>query len=293
MTLWLNLGAPLSRNASPIWIGDFNSVGNTIASEPDLHLETSYLTEPRPDQKAEAAQAAGADHASQASSSEPPVERPSSDVAYEVLDPDVRLMLMVRDGNAAAFEELVRRYQDRVLGVLQNIVSDREHAEDLAQEVFLRVYRARERYTPDAKFSTWLFTITHNVARNAIRQLSRRREVSTAQRSSGSDSSPALSLEQMAKAKSGLMPARQLDQLEIGEVVRQAMELLPERQRMALLLAKFEEMSYQDIGDTMGLTVQAVKSLLSRARNNLKDHLTPYLDAGRLPNNYGEKENDE
>lgn len=208
------------------------------------------------------------------------------EVAYEILDPDVRLMLMVRDGNASAFEELVRRYQDRVLAVLQNVVSDREHAEDLAQDVFLRVYRARERYTPDAKFSTWLFTITHNVARNAIRQLSRRREVSSGGTSS-SDSSPSLSLDQMAKARSGLMPARKLDQWEIGEVVRRAMEMLPERQRMALMLAKFEEMSYQDIGDTMGLTVQAVKSLLSRARNNLKDHLQPYLDAGRLPNPAG------
>lgn len=207
-----------------------------------------------------------------------------SEVSYELLDPDVRLMLLVRDGSADAFEALVRRYQDRVLGVLQNVVTDRDRAEDLAQDVFLRVYRARERYTPDAKFSTWLFTITHNVARNAIRQMSRRREVQTSQAST-TDSSPALSLEQMAKAKSGLMPARRLDQLEIGEVVRLAMESLPERQRMALLLAKFEEMSYQDIGDTMGLTVQAVKSLLSRARNNLREHLQPYLDAGRLPNN--------
>ena len=225
-------------------------------------------------------------------STEPSASAPGAEVSYEVLDPDVRLMLMVRDGNATAFEELVRRYQDRVLGVLQNVVSDREHAEDLAQDVFLRVYRARERYTPDAKFSTWLFTITHNVARNAIRQLSRRKEVSPGQTASSSDSSPAMSLEQMARAKSGLMPARQLDQLEIGEVVRQAMEMLPERQRMALMLAKFEEMSYQDIGDTMGLTVQAVKSLLSRARNNLKDHLQPYLDAGRLPNTTGTGDSD-
>lgn len=203
---------------------------------------------------------------------------------YEVTDPDVRLMLMVRDGNAAAFEEVVRRYQDRVLGLLQNLVPNRELAEDLAQDVFVRVYRARENYTPQAKFATWLFTITHNVAKNAIRQLSRRKEVQVSDPSpTAGDDRPGLSLDQMAKAESGLLPARVLDRMEISEIVRQAMDLLPPRQRMVLLLAKFEEMSYQDIGETMGLTVQAVKSLLSRARNNLREYLQPYLDSGRLP----------
>jgi len=226
---------------------------------------------------------------------EPDVESTSPALGqYELTDPDVRLMLAVREGNAAAFEQLVRRYQDRVLGVLQHIVTNRDLAEDLAQDVFLRVYRARERYAPNAKFSTWLFTITHNVAKNAVRQLSRRREVQTAgtaNQTQGQDQPPAMTLEQMAKAESGLMPTRQLERLEIGEVVRKAMEMLPERQRMALLLAKFEEMSYQDIGDSMGLSVQAVKSLLSRARNNLKEHLQPYLDAGRLPTGQNEEAN--
>ena len=200
---------------------------------------------------------------------------------YELHDPDVRLMLQVRDGDAAAFEELVLRYQSRLLTVLEHLVGNRELAEDLAQEVFLRVFRARKRYEPGAKFSTWLFTIANNVASNARRSKSRRKEVGVPERN-GSDSGP-IGIDQIAKAASGLMPARQLDKSESAQMVRLAVESLGERQRMALLLSKFEGMSYQDIAETMGLSVQAIKSLLSRARVNLKEILSPYVDAGTRP----------
>ncbi len=201
---------------------------------------------------------------------------------FELIDPDVRLMLLVKEGNAAAFEQLVRQYQDRVLAILRNLISNQQLAEDLAQDVFLRMYRARESYVPNAKFSTWVFTITQNVAKNAVRQLSRRRE----QQVSGlqpTDGGRGVTMEQLATDASGLQPARQLDRLEMSEIVRLALATLSERQRMAVLLAKFENMSYQEIGDTMGLTVPAIKSLLSRARNNLRDALQPYLEKGGLP----------
>ena len=93
---------------------------------------------------------------------------------YALRDPDVRLMLEVRDDNAAAFEELMLRYQGRLVTILTHLVGNRDQAEDLAQEVFLRVYRARKRYVPGAKFSTWLFTIANNVASNARRSRARR-----------------------------------------------------------------------------------------------------------------------
>lgn len=201
---------------------------------------------------------------------------------YELHDPDVRLMLQVRGGDAAAFEELVARYQNRLLTVLEHLVNNREQAEDLAQEVFLRVFRARERYEPEAKFSTWLFTIANNVASNSRRSHSRRREVGVPDKSNGSDSSP-MQLDQLAKAASSLMPARSLDRAEQAEMVREAVKSLSERQRMALLLSKFEGMSYHDIAQTMGLSVQAIKSLLSRARVNLKEILTPYIEQGTRP----------
>jgi RNA polymerase sigma-70 factor (ECF subfamily) len=205
----------------------------------------------------------------------------SQPINYELHDPDVRLMLQVRGGDAAAFEELVLRYQNRLLTVLEHLVGNRQQAEDLAQDVFLRVFRARLRYEPGAKFSTWLFTIANNVASNALRSRSRRREVGVPE-GNGSDTSP-LALDQLAKATSGFMPTRALDKAEQAEMVRHAVAALSERQRMALLLAKFEGMSYQDIADSMGLSVQAIKSLLSRARVNLKEILTPYVEQGVRP----------
>lgn len=211
-----------------------------------------------------------------------PREQPN----YEQQDPDVRLMLQVRDGaseaSSAAFEELVLRYQSRLLTVLEHLVGNRELAEDLAQEVFLRVFRARERYAPEARFSTWLFTIANNVASNALRSKSRRREVGVPAKSNGSDTSP-FGLDQMAKAASALMPTRALDKAESAQIVRLALESLNDRQRLALLLSKFEGMSYQDIAKTMDLSVQAIKSLLSRARVNLERILTPYVEEGVPP----------
>lgn len=200
---------------------------------------------------------------------------------YELRDPDVRLMLQVRDDNAAAFEELVLRYQNRLIMVLEQLVQKRDVAEDLAQEVFLRVFRARKTYHPGAKFSTWLFTIANNVASNSLRSRSRRREVNVApRREVETGSNP---LEQMALDASGLMPTRQLDRSERAEMVQVAIRALSDRQRMALLLCKFEGMSYAEIGETMELSAQAVKSLLSRARSNLRTALEPYLKEGVLP----------
>ncbi|MBN2577781.1 MAG: sigma-70 family RNA polymerase sigma factor [Pirellulales bacterium] len=205
------------------------------------------------------------------------------------LDPDVRLMLEVRAGSAAAFEALVLRYQARLITVLTHLVGNPDWAEDLAQEVFLRVYRARESYQPGAKFATWLFTITNHVASNALRSRSRRPEVNLPARDSGPLGAKPFDL--LVAASSGQMPARQLDKAEAREVVRLALETLNERQRLAVLLNKFEGMSYADIAETMQLTPPAVKSLLSRARVNLRQVLQPYLEYGDRPR--GEEIKDE
>lgn len=196
-------------------------------------------------------------------------------------DPDVRLMLAVAEGDAQAFEELVLRYQCRLVNVLEHLVGSRDQAEDLAQEVFLRVYRARQSYQPGAKFATWLFTIANNVASTALRTRSRRREVSLAFRDSGTSSVGRM--DALVQASSGQMPARQLDNAEMRQIVQLALESLNERQRMAVLLNKFEGMSYEDIAQSMELTPKAIKSLLSRARLNLREVLEPYLEHGRPP----------
>lgn len=206
----------------------------------------------------------------------------SSAQRYELQDPDVRLMLQVRDDNAAAFDELMLRYQNRLVTVLEHLTGRRDQAEDLAQEVFLRVYRARKRYLAGAKFSTWLYTIANHVAANARRSSYRRPEVNLTIRPN--DSGGASALDKMALAASGAMPTRQLDKAELRDIVRAALDELSERQRMAVLLSKFEDMSYADIATTMEMSPQAVKSLLSRARVNLKQILEPYLQNGTRPN---------
>ena len=197
------------------------------------------------------------------------------------LDPDVRLMLEVRDDHAAAFEELVLRYQDRLLTILKHLLGTAEQAEDIAQEVFLRVYRSRKSYEPSAKFATWFFTIANNVVLNAMRSRSRRHEHTISPHESGPLG--ARPLDVLLQAGSGQMPTRQLDKAELRDIVRMALESLPERQRLAVLLCKFEGLSYADIAEALELTPQAVKSLLSRARINLREILQPYFESGELP----------
>lgn len=173
---------------------------------------------------------------------------------------------------------MVRRYQGRLVRLFHHIGPSREVAEDLTQEVFLRIYRSRANYEPGAKFATWIFTIAGNVARNAARTHGRRKEVIEADTRRGRDDSEGNLLTKMALDASGLMPARLVEGEERAELVRQAVDKLGERQRMALMLSRFENMSYVEIAEAMDLTSKAVKSLLSRARVNLRDALAEYID---------------
>ncbi|MEO1497442.1 MAG: sigma-70 family RNA polymerase sigma factor [Planctomycetota bacterium] len=195
---------------------------------------------------------------------------------YTASDPDVRLMLRVRDDDAEAFEQLVLRHQDRLTSVLTYQVGRRELAEELAQEVFLRVYKARKRYEPGAKFATWLYKIATNVALNALRRQSRRKEVRLAAPTPGETGQH----EFQPAAASGAMPTRVADREELRAAVQAAIATLGERQRMAVMLAKFEHLGYAEIGEALGMTPQGVKSLLARARENLRNTLGPYLDRG-------------
>jgi RNA polymerase sigma-70 factor (ECF subfamily) len=189
-------------------------------------------------------------------------------------DPDTRLMIGVRDDQPGAFEELVERYQNRLVAVLHHLVGNAEEAEDLAQEVFLRVYRARKKYRARCKFSTWLFTIANNLAINTLRSRKRRPVVPLNTRDSGPlGPRPA---EQLV-LDSGSQPSQRMQQQELAAIVRQALDGLNERQRMAVLLNKFEDMSYAAIAEIMGLSSKAVKSLLCRARTNLRAALADYI----------------
>jgi RNA polymerase sigma-70 factor (ECF subfamily) len=191
-------------------------------------------------------------------------------------DPDVLLMQRVAKDDAAAFEALLLKWQDRLVTLFWHQTGDHSTAEDLAQEVFLRVFRSRKRYQPTARFSTWLYTIANNVASDLRQRAYRRRERGVPNASSASQSMAGL--DALAIEKSGQMPARVADRKELLAVVQQALATLGDNQRMAVLLAKFEHCSQEEIATAMGLTVPAVKSLLFRARDNLRTALTPYLE---------------
>ncbi len=196
----------------------------------------------------------------------------------EAKDPDVRLMLQVRDDVQGAFETLVERYQHRLMGVLAHLVGRPEEAEDLTQEVFLRVYRARKGYRPRSKFSTWLFTIANNLAMNHLRGKGRHPTVGLGGEDTGSQ--PIAPVTSRALSREGT-PSAQMRKVELSEVVREALEVLVEDQKMAVLLNKFEDMSYAEIAEVMGRSEPAVKSLLARARTALREQLEPYLKTGQ------------
>ncbi len=191
-------------------------------------------------------------------------------------DRSTQLMLRVRDGDVVAFGELVELWQQRLVTLFLHQTGDHATAEDLAQETFMRVYRARERYKPTAKFTTWIHTIANNVASDLKQRAYRRLERGVPH--AVSTSSSAIGLDQLAVAASGMLPARVADRGELQAVVQQAIAGLSDRQRMALLLAKFEQCSYDEIAAAMRLTVPAVKSLLFRARDHLRAALAPYLE---------------
>lgn len=203
---------------------------------------------------------------------------PTEESGY-LRDPEVQLMLRAKNDDDEAFSQLVTAYQDRLIAIFYHIVGSQEAAEDLAQEVFLRIYRARHGYEPTARFSTWLFRIANNLASNTRRDQGRRKEVSLASQDSGPHT--LRNADKLPADKSSLMPTRQVDKRELQMLVQQALSTLNERQRMAVLLNKFEDMSYQDIAEAMEMTPTAVKSLLSRARENLRQVLEPHMQLGK------------
>ena len=198
---------------------------------------------------------------------------------YEKTDPDVALMLQVRDGDIDAYEQLVVRYRDRLMALMYQITKVSDLSDDLVQEVFLRVYRSRERYQPNARFSTWLFTIANNVASNALRTLSRRREVKIALRQREAAVPTALAMDQF-KDNRQQTPTEAADRQESVDMVHAAMGRLNGRQREVIELANLQGNSYFDTAERMGLSVPATKSLLARARRNLKSALELYMRNG-------------
>ena len=188
---------------------------------------------------------------------------------------DVQLMLDVKAGDEASFELLLHRYRTPLVNFLYRMVRSREQAEDLAQEVFLRVYRAREDYVPSAKFTTWLFRIATNLALNSVRDTRYRKlEVSIDAPISEAEDGDERTLDIPEKHPN---IEQHLVEDARRKMIRHAIDKLPEKQRAAVLLHKYQELDYAEIAKILACSESALKSLLFRAYESLRVELAPLV----------------
>jgi len=185
-------------------------------------------------------------------------------------DRDVELMGRIRDGDFAAFEQLIGIHQRSVIGTVAKMLGNPAESEDIAQQVFLRVWKSAGRYEPQARFTTWLFTITRNLVFNEVRRRQRKPTVSVQEREETTN--------RVVEDVQGSSPDEDLLRSEMEAAIDRAIEALPEKQRLAVVLRRYEEMPYEEIGEVLSMSVPAVKSLLFRARTQLKESLQKYLD---------------
>jgi RNA polymerase sigma-70 factor (ECF subfamily) len=189
---------------------------------------------------------------------------------------DVQLMLDVKAGDEQSFALLLHRYRTPLVNFLYRMVRNREQAEDLAQEVFIRVYRARADYVPSAKFTTWLFRIATNLALNSVRDTRHQRmEVSldapVTVDSEDGDQRPVDVAEKNPNIEEHLVQEAERD------MIRHAIDKLPEKQRAAVLLHKYQELDYGEISKILQCSESALKSLLFRAYETLRVELAPLV----------------
>ena len=182
---------------------------------------------------------------------------------------DVRLMGLIACGDMPAFEQLIERHQTLVAGTAARMLGSNSDVEDIAQQVFIRVWKSAARYRPRAKFTTWLLKITRNLVFNELRRTKRRAQRPLQPDPEGEE----IALPDEVTAA----PDASLLENELQRAIEEAIAQLPETQRMALILRRYEELSYEDIAEVLDLSVPAVKSLLFRARTELRGRLGKYL----------------
>jgi RNA polymerase sigma-70 factor (ECF subfamily) len=185
---------------------------------------------------------------------------------------DAQVMLRVRDGDDAAFNYLVQRYRRAMIGFMFRMVHNAAIAEELSQEVFLRVYRSRANYSADAKFTTWLYRIATNLAVNHARDNKHERPE---EKSSLDETDEETGLS-MDVADGRLNIEQQILRQERLKAIRKHVEALPERQRMAVMMHKFQELDYRQIAEVLHLSESATKSLLFRAYETLRESLKDF-----------------
>jgi RNA polymerase sigma-70 factor, ECF subfamily len=191
-------------------------------------------------------------------------------------DPDAALMLRVKQGDCGAFEILVEKYKQPVMNMVYRTLPDATEAEDLAQHVFLQVFKSAHRYEVSAKFTTWLFTIARNLCLNEIRRRSRHPADSLDETFADNDEQPIRQAEDVRT----FSPPDSMLHGELEAKIEEALAELPEKQRTAILMCRGDEFSYEDIAKVLECSVSATKSLIHRGRETLKQKLKPYLKTG-------------
>jgi RNA polymerase sigma-70 factor (ECF subfamily) len=185
--------------------------------------------------------------------------------------PSEDLMARIATGDEDAFELLVNRHQTSILNLIYRFIGDRTQAKDLAQEVFIRVWQSAKSYEPKAKFTTWIYRITANLCFNELKSARRKRWFSFNQ----SDEDSGVAIEERL-ADSAPSAEDILLEKERSRQISDALQSLPENQRMALLLKRYDALSYQEIAQVIGCSVSAVESLLVRAKKGLQEKLKNY-----------------
>ena len=198
---------------------------------------------------------------------------PPADEAEDSAAQDLSLMARIKAGDLAALETLIEAHQCRVIGTIAKMLGDEMDAEDIAQQVFIRVWKSAPRYEPTAKFTTWLFKITRNLIFNEVRRR-KRHPASSLDETVAAGDRPMQTIDRNAKA-----PDSTLLEAEMQSAIQCAIDALPEAQRMAVILRRYNDAPYEEIAEVLELTVPAVKSLLFRARTDLRKKLREYLDA--------------
>ena len=211
----------------------------------------------------------------QAGRSERAHERVAAIETEKPRTPDYELTQRAAEGDMKAFEELYQRHNRRVYSLCLRMTGNVVEAEDLAQHVFLQVYKSAHRYEVSAKFSTWIFTIARNLCLNEIRRRTRH-PADSLDATSTEDDQPLIQVEDR---KNFSAPDAVLHR-ELESKIEEAIGALPEKQRIALLMCREDELSYEDMAKVLGCSLSATKSLIHRARETLKEVLKPYLRTG-------------
>lgn len=194
---------------------------------------------------------------------------PPFDCNQDASDPDAGLMLRAGQGEVAAFEQLVEKYQYRVIATIERMLGDHFEAEDLAQKVFCKVWEKAASYRPQALFSTYLFTIVRRMVFNESRRRRRKKTFSLSLFSQEED-------QEIPDEKN--RPDEDLSLHELEQAIEVAMKKLSDKQRMVVILRRYDGLSYEEIASVMQMSLSAVKSHLFRARGLLKDFLSAYFD---------------